>query len=200
MTNKLLFATSNLGKEREIKRIISGLDGWRLFFLDGFEKKFEAPEENGRDFAENSNLKARFYKKRFPGYFVAAEDSGLVVPSLNGAPGVFSARYKGLAEDGLKVAAILEEMKGFQDEKRNAYFEAVITLILPGGGEHAFSGKIEGAASTEARGENGFGYDPIFIPEGKKVTFAQMPPEEKDELSHRKRALMKLKEFLLDAE
>jgi XTP/dITP diphosphohydrolase len=197
MTRTLLFATSNRGKEREIKRILSGLEGWELLFLDSFENKIEPPEETGRSFSDNSLLKAIYYKRYFNDYFVAAEDSGLSVPALGGAPGIFSARYRGLADDKNKVGALLETMKELISIERKAYFEAVVALLVPDGGRHLFSGRVDGAISREPQGSNGFGYDPVFIPDGKDRTFASMPPEEKDELSHRKKALMKLKEFIV---
>jgi XTP/dITP diphosphohydrolase len=197
MTSRLLFATSNKGKENEIRRILSGLNGWEIFFLDSFGNKIEPPEETGKDFSANSMLKAVYYKKYFEKYFVAAEDSGLSVPALGGAPGVYSARYEGLADDVNKADALLEAMKSLISNERKAYFEAVITLLAPDGGTYLFSGRVDGTISYEQEGSNGFGYDPVFIPDGKIRTFAEMPPEEKDGLSHRKKALMELKEFLV---
>lgn len=198
MTRKLLFATSNRGKEREIRRILSGLQGWELSFLDRFEGTITPPEETGKDFEENAGLKADYYAAHFKGSFVAAEDSGLSVDALEGAPGIFSARFKGLSEDRDKVGALLEAMKGLVPEKRKARFVAVVCLLSPDGKKRFFSGTAKGSISGSPKGSGGFGYDPVFIPEGFDLTFAEMTPEEKDRLSHRRKALEKLKEFLVE--
>ena len=198
MTRKLLFATSNRGKEKEIRRILSGLKGWELSFMDGSEGKIDPPEETGKDFEENAGIKAAFYARHCKDSFVAAEDSGLSVDALDGAPGIFSARFKGLSEDRDKVGALLEAMNGMGPERRGARFVAVVCLLSPGGKRRFFSGKAEGSISGSPKGSGGFGYDPVFIPEGFDLTFAEMPPEEKDRLSHRRMALEKLKEFLVE--
>jgi len=198
-TNRLLFATSNLGKQREIERILKGLKGWELRFLDSFGKMIEPPEETAKDFKGNAAFKSGYYRRFFKGYFVASEDSGLSVAALGGAPGVYSARYKNLRDDEDKVAALLEAMKDIAEGRRSAWFEAVISLSLPDGKNFFFSGKVEGTIAREARGRDGFGYDPVFIPEGFDRTFAEMTADEKDRLSHRRKALEKLKEFLVEA-
>ena len=198
MTKKLLFATSNRGKEKEIRRILSGLQGWELSFLDGFAGKIDPPEETGKDYEENAALKAVHYGTMAGGRFVAAEDSGLSVDALDGAPGIFSARYRGLSEDRDKAGALLEAMKGFPAEKRKARFVAAVCLLSPDGKKRFFRGSVEGTISGSSRGEGGFGYDPVFIPEGFDRTFAEMSADEKDRLSHRRKALEKLKELLVE--
>lgn len=158
--------------------------------LDEFEK-VAAPEENGLTFFENAAIKARYYASRF-GVTALADDSGLEVDALDGAPGVHSARYGG---DGLtdedRTDLLLKEMRGIPDKSRTARFVCAVVVYDPSdAGEilHA-SGAIEGSIAHEPRGKNGFGYDPVFVPEGDHRTTAEMSAREKDELSHRGRAI-----------
>ena len=140
---------------------------------------------------ENAAIKARYYGERF-GEIALADDSGLVVDALNGSPGVHSARYGG---DGLTDAdrtdLLLSEMSDIPDESRTARFVCEVVVYDPASGGdvlHA-SGVVEGSITREPRGENGFGYDPVFVPEGDHSTTAEMSAREKDELSHRGRAI-----------
>ena len=151
----------------------------------------DAPEENGLTFMENAAIKARYYGERF-GEIALADDSGLVVDALNGAPGVHSARYGG---DGLTDAdradLLLREMSDIPDESRTARFVCEVVVYDPASGGDVLraSGVVEGSITREPRGENGFGYDPVFVPEGDHSTTAEMSAREKDELSHRGRAI-----------
>ena len=154
-------------------------------------KSVAAPEEDGETFLENAAIKARYYAARF-GEIALADDSGLAVDALHGAPGVHSARYGG---DGLTDAdrtnLLLKEMRGVPEENRTARFVCAVVVYDPANeGEilHA-TGSVEGLITHEPRGENGFGYDPVFVPEGKQKTTAEMTAGEKDELSHRGRAI-----------
>lgn len=147
--------------------------------------------EDGKDLNENALKKAEAVYKLKKGW-VIGEDTGLEVNALNGKPGVFSARYSGggYRENRLKL---LKELEGVKD--RTARFRTVIALITPEGKRYFFEGIVEGRIGEGEKGENGFGYDPIFIPEGSEKTFGEMEPEEKDKFSHRRKALEKLAEF-----
>ena len=134
----------------------------------------------------------------YTGRYALADDSGLEVDALNGAPGVYSARYAGAEPDDKRnLAKLLEELKGVPPDKRTARFHAVIALAAPGGRiVGTFDGTVEGAIGEAPKGESGFGYDPVFYPRGHGRTFAQMAPGEKDSMSHRARALALLSGFL----
>lgn len=199
MKNILVFATTNSGKENEIKTIIGEIDNFELKFLNDFkEKKIESPDENGVSFEENSLIKSRYYSKFFERHFVASEDSGLMVDYLNGAPGIHSARINYLKTDEEKVKLILKMMREVPIEQRGAKFVCVVSLVEPNGRIEVFRGESFGTISFEARGKNGFGYDPIFIPLRETRTFAEMSDDEKNLISHRKKALLKLKEYLIE--
>ena len=183
---KLIVATHNQNKIREIGEI---LPGWQISAVDS------AAEETENTFSGNALLKARALSPRFPGAWILADDSGLEVAALDGAPGVLSARYAG--EDGntpKNNALLLKNLTGITD--RRARFSCAIALIAPDGSEHVFEGHCPGSIITELRGKGGFGYDPLFIPEGFDKTFAELSPEEKNAISHRGRALALLKDYL----
>ena len=187
--DRLLIATQNTGKVREIRRMLGQISA-EIVGLDQLEA-VDAPDEDGLTFLENAVIKARFYGKRF-GEIALADDSGLVVDGLHGAPGVHSARYGG---DGLTDAdrtdLLLREMHDIPYEKRTARFVCEVVVYDPasGGDVLSASGVVEGSIMREARGENGFGYDPVFVPEGDYRTTAEMSAREKDDLSHRGRAI-----------
>ncbi len=194
MLRRLLFATNNPGKQREIRRILDGLP---------FEVVFPAdiglaldPEESGRTFEENAFLKAEAFASAAPGLMVAAEDSGLVVPALGGEPGVHSARYGGTRDNEAHNAMLVEKMKGLGEGERNAYYEAVVALISETGERLAVSGRVHGEIAREPKGSGGFGYDPIFFSRELGCTFGEAPAEEKDRLSHRGKALRALRRAL----
>ncbi|MBF0418034.1 MAG: XTP/dITP diphosphatase [Magnetococcales bacterium] len=187
---KLVIATRNHKKMEEIRRILA-LPENDPFSLDDFPG---CPEviEDGRTFAENADKKA-LAVARFTGLTALADDSGLVVDGLNGAPGVFSARYAGEgASDAQNVSKLLDELSARPDAPRTARFECVLSLADPDGRTAHFTGTVEGHITNHPMGHNGFGYDPIFIPNGHDVTFALMPAADKDAMSHRGRALAAL--------
>ena len=166
--------------------------------VQGLDSYPGAPEveETGKTFEENAVLKAKIIAKYVKSW-VLADDSGLEVDALGGAPGVYSARYAGAeATDEKNVHKLLKEMENLPSEKRTARFRAVIALATPCGDTLTFSGEAEGGIGIKPKGNKGFGYDPVFYPNGYDRTFAEMEPSEKDSMSHRAQALKKLKEYL----
>ena len=152
------------------------------------------PEETGDSFEANAALKARAAVEA-SGLPALADDSGLVVPALGGAPGIYSARWAGPARD-FRVA--MERVhRELGDKNRSAKFVAVLALAWPGGNIQLFRGEVEGSLTWPPRGDRGFGYDPIFIPIGANLTFGEIDPEEKHRISHRARAFAKLVEHCL---
>jgi len=190
----LLFATTNEGKVREIRRLLEGVPQ-QLLFLPDFPTVPEV-EETGETFLDNARAKALGYAHLLPGGFVAAEDSGLVVPALGGEPGVLSARYGGLKDDTSRNALLLERMRGLEGQARNAYYEAVVVLLCPDGSEEVFTGRVKGSIAPQPDGTGGFGYDPLFVHPDLGRTFGNASQYEKDLLSHRGRAMRSLREYL----
>jgi XTP/dITP diphosphohydrolase len=191
---KLLLASSNPGKLREYRILAAGnpVEIESMPQLAGLP----AYEESAPTFAENAAGKALHYS-RFVEGAVIADDSGLVVPALAGAPGVHSARYAGPgATDADRVAKLLREMRGKTGEERRARFICVLALADRGRAIAVFSDAVEGVLAEEPRGTNGFGYDPIFFFEKLGRTYAEVTREEKNEFSHRGRAFRKLLAFL----
>lgn len=184
----LVFATNNAHKLEEARKILAGYEVLSLTDI-GFEEEIE---ENADTLEENSAIKARAVYA-FCHRACFADDTGLEVEALGGAPGVHTARY---ATDGHDHAAnranLLRELK--DSSNRKAHFRTVVTLITEGR-EYQFEGLVEGFIATKEQGSNGFSYDPIFIPEGYGVTFAELPAEVKNSISHRARALEKMREF-----
>ena len=160
---------------------------------------FSAPDENGDSFRANALIKAEALAEKLRGEYVMADDSGIVVDALGGAPGIYSARYAGCHgpdTDLRNNEKLLNELKDVPDEKRTARFVCCIALVAPDGSEHCFEGTIEGRINRGAAGCGGFGYDPLFyVPELGKTT-AEISPEHKNAISHRGRAFAKLAEFL----
>jgi len=192
---KLLLATTNRGKIKEIKHILEGLD-FDFVTLDDYPG-LELGPENGTTFSENAVAKAREAATK-TGVTALADDSGLEVDFLAGRPGVYSARYAGEgASDSDNWRKLLEELKGVPEEKRGARFRCAVALVSPGGAQEVFEGSFEGVISTEPKGEHGFGYDPVFfIPETGRSA-AELTPNEKNSMSHRSKALEKLKNALV---
>ncbi|MDH0674741.1 RdgB/HAM1 family non-canonical purine NTP pyrophosphatase, partial [Empedobacter sp. GD03861] len=155
---------------------------------------FDEIEETGTTFEENAQLKAKTIFDK-TGKNIFADDSGLVIEALDGAPGVYSARYAGTGKDEDNIAKALKELEG--ETNRKAYFISIFCLIL-NGKEYFFEGRVNGTIATEIMGDNGFGYDPIFIPDGFSKSFAQMTAEEKNAISHRGKAVEKLNDFLIN--
>lgn len=191
---QLLFATGNQGKQREITRILTGLP-FALRFPQELGLDLEVAE-TGETFLENARLKAQGFAASAPGFWVAAEDSGLVVPALGGEPGVHSARWGGTRDDGAHNALLLERMAGKSGADRSCYYQAVIVLRSPEGGEWSCEGRTDGVVAECPAGEGGFGYDPLFFSEELGCTFGQAGPAAKDALSHRGRVLRSLRRLL----
>ena len=191
----LLLGTRNPGKVIEIKSILAD-SGWSFSSLQDFPDVGEA-EENFVTFAENAIAKARFYASA-TGLCALADDSGLEVAALNGAPGVFSARYAGAtASDAGRRALLLSELAQTRDSDRRARFVAVVAIAHPDGEILNLSeGICEGSITFAPRGTSGFGYDPLFVPDGYSQTFAELPDTVKNLISHRARALMRTRDFL----
>ncbi len=190
MIKKIVFATNNANKLKEIKEIVG--NRFEILSLNDINCHEEI-EETGSTFQENALIKAQHIKFKY-GYDCFADDSGLEVYALNGEPGVFSSRYAG--EEGNSTANMNRLLKNLQgEENRNARFRTVIALIFKGE-THYFEGEVSGTIIDEKRGENGFGYDPIFVPEGYQKTFAEIDEKEKSRISHRAKATEKLIEFL----
>lgn len=190
----IVLATRNRKKVEEMKRIFAGFD-INFVTLDAFPGCPDV-EEDGRTFRSNAVKKA-VSAARFTGCPALADDSGLEVTALGGAPGVFSARYAGEgAADRENVTKLMREMRNVTDEERQARFACCIAFALPDGKVRTFSGYARGTIGRRRRGANGFGYDPVFHPLGHDRTFAQMTASEKDGLSHRGKAMSKLRHFL----
>ena len=192
--DKIVFATTNAGKIKEIKEILSDFD---VEVASMKEMSITADiEENGATFEENSLIKARAVSK-LTGLPALADDSGLEVDYLNGEPGIYSARYLGRDTDyDYKNNYIIDKLKEAKGEERSARFVCVISLVLPDGREFVNKGVMEGRIGYEIKGENGFGYDPIFfLPEYGK-TSAEISAEEKNKISHRGKALSAMKELI----
>ncbi|HEX9021466.1 MAG TPA: XTP/dITP diphosphatase [Nitrospirota bacterium] len=193
---EIVLATRNKKKIEEIKRITAGLPV-TVLSLGDFPNCPEVVED--RETFEGNAVKKAVEVCRCAGKPALADDSGLEVEALGGAPGVYSARYAGGAGGGNDVRnyeKLLSELQNVPDEKRGARFVCCMALAYPDGSVKTFFGYAEGCISREPKGTTGFGYDPVFIPRGYKRTFAEMPGEEKDCLSHRGKALEKIIEFI----
>ncbi len=194
MKRKIVFATGNAGKMREIREILADMD-LEVVSMAEIGADIEI-EENGATFEENAAIKARAVGK-VCGEIVLADDSGLEVDHLNREPGIYSARYMG--EDtpySIKNANIIQRLEGVPREERTARFVCAIAAVFPDGEEVVTHGEIEGWIDYEEKGSNGFGYDPIFsVPEFGRTT-AELSDEEKNSVSHRGRALRKMKDEL----
>lgn len=191
----LVMATRNRKKVEELRRILAGLPV-ELRSLDDFPGCPEVVED--ADSFHGNALKKALAVAKFTKMPALSDDSGLMVDALGGYPGVFSARYAGEgAGDRENLEKLLRDMAGVADGRRNARFVCSIVLALPDGRTETFEGTVEGRIGREARGENGFGYDPVFYPGGGERTFAEMSPSEKDGMSHRGSALGKLRQYVL---
>ena len=191
----LLLGTRNAGKVIEIKSILADT-GWSFSSLREFPDVGEA-EENFVTFAENAIAKAQFYASA-TGLCALADDSGLEVAALGGAPGVFSARYAGTnASDADRRVLLLSELAKTSDTERRARFVSVVAIASPDGEVlNVSEGICEGTITFAPRGSGGFGYDPLFVPDGYDQTFAELPDTVKNRISHRARALLNTREFL----
>ena len=182
---KLVVASHNAGKVREVAELLApfGIEG-----VPAAELGLEEPEETGATFLSNAELKAR--SALGAGLPALADDSGLAVAALDGAPGIYSARWAGPDRDFPRTMAAVHERLG--DRPREAAFVAALALAWPDGHVESFEGRVAGRLVWPPRGERGFGYDPIFVPDGHNETFGEMEPDAKARISHRARAFEKL--------
>ncbi|WP_171048405.1 RdgB/HAM1 family non-canonical purine NTP pyrophosphatase [Nocardia cyriacigeorgica] len=190
---RVLVASRNAKKLNELRRILdeAGVAGLEIVGLDDVPAYDEAPE-TGATFEENALAKARDGAAA-TGLPCVADDSGLEVDALNGMPGVLSARWSGRhGDDAANNALLLAQLGDVPDERRGARFVSTCALVVPGGEEIVVRGEWPGSIGREPVGDGGFGYDPLFIPEGGATTAAQLTPAEKDAVSHRGRALKQL--------
>ncbi len=191
---RIVIGTANRDKFREIERILRPADlGVELLF--GGELSSQKPDETGKTFYENALIKAKFYSQ-LSGLPAVADDSGLVVYALDGAPGVFSSRYAGEGctyEDNNRK--LLRELIGVPAEQRGAKFVCTAVLYVPEDGDFVATGVLEGRIADAPRGVGGFGYDPVFqLPDGRTV--AELSPEEKNRISHRAKAFSQMREII----
>lgn len=195
----VLVASSNAGKLKEIKEILKDSLHVNILSLRDMDAEAFEVEETGSTFEENALIKAKAYAEKF-GYVTLADDSGLEVDHLKGAPGINSARYAGPgAKDAELCNKILKELEGVLPKNRTARFKCVVCLYDPGDMTYLFyEGTCEGMIASKASGKNGFGYDPIFIPKDfAPKTIAELSSDIKNSISHRGRALESLKRHLL---
>lgn len=191
---QIVFATNNKHKLDEVRAIVGMY--FDVLSLSDIGCHEDIPE-TGDTFEENAIMKARYIKEKY-GYDCFADDSGLEVTALNNAPGVLSARYAGEPSNSLRnIEKLMQNMQGIAD--RSARFRTCIALLYAGE-EYIFEGCIEGSIIDTLRGENGFGYDPLFMPQGYDITFAEMSSDKKNKISHRAIATKRLVEFLTNSE
>lgn len=187
---EIVFASANEHKVLEVEHKLGGT--WKLKSLNALGCQEEIPE-TGQTLEENARMKARYVWDKY-GVDCFADDTGLEVEALGGRPGVFSARYAGPQRNAAdNMSLLLKELSG--SANRKARFRTVICLIIDGE-EHLFEGVVRGVILEQPRGTEGFGYDPLFVPEGRTTTFAEMSIDEKNNLSHRGRALQALAVYL----
>ena len=192
---KILVGTNNSGKLKEIRDLLP--KNLKIYSTSDF--KIKSPTENGKTFEENSLIKARFFSKRSK-MICLSDDSGLEIDILEGSPGIYSARWGG--KKGNFIKAMNRVFKELDKKKENwktkrikARFICALTIYGPNQKTVSSVGKIEGHISPSIKGENGFGYDPIFIPKGKKITFGEMKASQKYKIDHRFKAFKKIKKF-----
>lgn len=190
--SEVIFASHNAGKIKEIKELLEPLG---IKVKSALDMDLPDVAETGTTFAENSLLKSQTIAK-LTGVPCLADDSGLCVEALNGAPGVYSARYAPNRDFVKGMEKLLAEMEQSPNKSRKAHFSCVISLAFPNGEYKLFEGRVNGEIAFAPQGNGGFGYDPLFVPEGYNCSFAQMPKSEKNEISHRGRAVAKLQEYL----
>ena len=192
---QILIGTNNSGKLKEIKGLLP--KNLKIYSTSDFKNK--SPTENGQTFEENSLIKARYFSKKSK-MICLSDDSGLEIDVLDGAPGIYSARWSGKKKDFVRaMSRVFKELdkkyKNWKTKKIKARFICALTIYGPNQKTITSIGKIEGHISPSMRGKNGFGYDPIFIPEGKKITFGEMKPLQKYKIDHRYKAFQKIKKF-----
>lgn len=189
MNRQLVFATNNIHKIEEVQSKIKG--HFQIISLKDINC-LEDIEETGLKLEENASIKSRYVFENYK-HNCFADDTGLEIPALNNEPGVFSARYSGERDTQKNMELVLAKLEGVKD--RSARFRTVISLIIDGQ-ENFFEGIVNGTIRTQISGTAGFGYDPIFEPEGYSITFAEMSTEQKNEISHRGKAMEQLLVYL----
>ena len=192
---KILIGTNNPGKLREIRDLLPN----NLEIYSAYDFKIKSPIENGKTFKENSLIKARYFSKKSK-MICLSDDSGLEIDVLQGNPGIYSARWGGKKGNFINaINKVFKELdkknKNWKIKKIKARFICALTIYGPNQKTINSIGKIEGHISPSMKGENGFGYDPIFIPKGKKITFGEMKPSRKYKIDHRYKAFKKIKRF-----
>ena len=192
---KILVGTNNTGKLKEIRDLLP--KNLKIYSTSDF--KIKSPVENGKTFEENSLIKASYFSKKSK-MICLSDDSGLEIDTLEGAPGIYSARWGGKKKDFVKAMnRVFKELdkknKNWRIKKIKARFVCALTIYGPNQKTINSVGKIEGHISPLMKGENGFGYDPIFIPKGKKITFGEMRASQKYKIDHRFKAFKKIKKF-----
>jgi XTP/dITP diphosphohydrolase len=192
---KILIGTNNRGKLKEIRDLLPK----NLKIYSTSDLKIKSPIEDGKTFEENSLIKARYFSKKTK-MICLSDDSGLEIDILEGAPGIYSARWGGKKKDFVKAMnRVFKELdkknKNWKIKKIKARFICALTIYGPNQKALCSVGKVEGHISSLMKGENGFGYDPIFIPKGKKITFGEMKPSQKYRIDHRFKAFKKIKKF-----
>ncbi len=194
---KAVIATKNKGKLKEMQKLLADL-GLDIESLERFQDKVGHIVEDGSTFFENAMKKAKTVAEK-TGLMAIADDSGLEVDALSGRPGIFSARYAGEnASDEENYLKLLDELKEIPETKRGAQFRCVVVAYMPDGRYVSAEGICRGMITTAPQGSQGFGYDPVFVPEGDSRTMAQLSREEKNMISHRGKALKKLKAKIKD--
>ena len=192
---ELIIGTNNPGKLREIKDLLPN----NLKIYTPKKLKLKSPKENGKTFKENSLIKAKFFSNK-ANMVCLADDSGLEIDLLNKNPGIFSSRWGGVKKNfDSAIKKVFHELskkdKNWKHKKIKAKFICTLAIYWPSGKNFIRTGKIQGFISPKKKGKNGFGYDSIFIPIGKKITFAQMSPKMKFKIDHRSNAFKKIKKF-----
>jgi XTP/dITP diphosphohydrolase len=189
-----MIATRNKGKIREIREALNGL-GLRIYALSDFPSVPDI-EEDGKNFTENALKKARFYSKYFK-MLTIADDSGLEVDSLKGLPGIYSARYAGQgASSQTNNQKLISALEGVPISKRGARFKCILAMVSPDGKEAIAEGSCKGSIGFKEKGKRGFGYDPLFILPKNGKTMAELSLEEKNKISHRGKALRKIRKLI----
>lgn len=191
---QILLASNNAKKLKELRQIVedAGIAGVEVLALADAPVAYDEPVEDGRTFADNALIKARAGAQH-TGLVTIADDSGIAVEELNGMPGVLSARWSGAhGNDTANNELLLGQMAHVPPQRRAAAFVSTCALVTPDGQEHVVEGRWPGTLLSAPRGENGFGYDPLFQPEGEERSAAEMSAEEKNAVSHRGRALAQL--------
>ena len=188
---KMVVASHNPGKVRELQAILQPL---HVEIISAAVMGLEEPLEDGHSFEDNARIKAEFATSA-TGLPSIADDSGLVVPALNGSPGIYSARWAGPDKNYQKAMLLIQKQLGHLDKK--AHFTCALAIALPSGLCPTFIGHVFGKLSFPPKGQNGFGYDPIFVPDGFEETFGEMQPEKKHSISHRAAAFAQMRHALL---